>query len=298
MLTGATGFVGQSVLTALVEAGDEVLAVARRPGPDLADVTWCEADLLAGPELVGAVAPEILIHLAWYAEHGEFWSSIENVRWVEASLALLRAFAEAGGRRVVMAGTCAEYEWGGEQDLNEDESPLAPRTLYGVCKDALRRVAGAYASETALELAWGRLFFLYGPREHPARLMPDVIRALLAGERAATSAGAQVRDFMHVQDAAAALVAVAHSDVTGPVNIASGRATPVAEVLDLIGALTGAAQLIDRGARPMSALEPARIVADVRRLEHEVGFHPAVSLSEGLAATVEWWRSRLVAPWP
>ena len=298
MLTGATGFVGQSVLTALVEAGDEVSAVARRPGPDLADVTWYEADLLAGPELVGAVAPEILIHLAWYAEHGEFWSSIENVRWVEASLALLRAFAEAGGRRVVMAGTCAEYEWGGEQDLDEDESPLAPRTLYGVCKDALRRVAGAYASETALELAWGRLFFLYGPREQPARLVPDVIRALLVGDRAATSAGAQVRDFMHVQDAAAALVALAHSDVTGPVNIASGRATPVAEVLDLIGALTGAAQLIDRGARPMSALEPARIVADVRRLEHEVGFHPAVSLSEGLASTVEWWRSRLVEPWP
>ena len=60
------------------------------------------------------IRPEVLIHLAWYAEHGKYWTSPENVRWVEASLALLRGFAAAGGRRVVMAGTCAEYEWSRE----------------------------------------------------------------------------------------------------------------------------------------------------------------------------------------
>jgi nucleoside-diphosphate-sugar epimerase len=295
VLTGATGFVGCSVLNALLEAGDEVCAVARRRGPDRVGVKWCEADLLAGCELVEACQPEILLHLAWYGEHGKFWSSVENVPWVEASLALLRAFADAGGRRAVVAGTCAEYQWGGEQDMNEHDSPLVPLTLYGVCKDALRRVASAYASESALELAWGRLFFLYGPREQPARLVPGVIRALLAGERVATTAGTQIRDFMHVQDVAAALVALVHSDVTGPVNIASGRPTSVAEVLDLIGALTGAPHLIDRGARPTPAFEPTRIVADVGRMEHEVSFRPSISLSDGLVSTVEWWRGRLHA---
>jgi nucleoside-diphosphate-sugar epimerase len=294
MLTGATGFVGRSVLSAFLEAGDDVHALTRRPAPPpLAGVTWHEADLMAGCELVGEVEPEILVHLAWYAEHAKFWSSIENVRWVEASLRLLRAFAQAGGRRALVAGTCAEYEWGGEEDLQESRSRLGPLSLYGVCKDALRRIAAAYASEVELELAWGRLFFLYGPGEQPTRLVPAVIRALLAGESLATTSGLQVRDFIHVHDAAAALVALAHSDVSGPVNIASGHGVAVAELLETIESLTGALHLIDRGGRATPALEPPRIVADVGRLEREVGFHPAISLGDGLASTIEWWRGRL-----
>ncbi len=296
MLTGATGFIGRQTLAALTRAGHEVHAVAPVRGPDAAGVSWHEADLLAGAAVVEEVSPEILVHLAWYAEHGKFWSSTENLRWVAASLGLLRAFAEHGGRRAVIAGSCAEYEWGGERDLNERDSPLRPATLYGVCKDALRRVAGAYADETSLELAWARLFFLYGPDEAPDRLVPAVIRPLLAGERAATTAGEQVRDFMHVQDAAEALAALAASAVSGPVNIASGRPVSVAEVIDLIGSLTGRAGLIDRGARATPLAEPARIVADVARLRQEVGFQPRISLPDGLASTIDWWRAQPAAP--
>jgi nucleoside-diphosphate-sugar epimerase len=299
LLTGASGFVGAHVLDALVAAGDEVHAVARRRprrGPERERVSWHEADLLAGAELLGEVRPDVLVHLAWYAAPGKFWSSRENVRWVEASLALLRAFAAAGGRRAVIAGTCAEYEWGGERDLDERCAALAPATLYGVCKDALRRVAVAFAEQAELELAWARLFFLYGPGEDPARLVPAVIRALLGAERIATTTGTQVRDFIHVHDAAGALAALAHGDVTGPVNVASGRGVPVARLLERIGGLTGAGELIDFGARQTSPLEPARLVASVARLQDEVGFHPTIGLEQGLASTVQWWRERGRAP--
>jgi nucleoside-diphosphate-sugar epimerase len=300
LLTGASGFVGRHALAALVDDGHEVHAVARRRGPELPGVSWHEADLLAGVEvareIVSVAEPEALVHLAWYAEHGAFWSSPENVRWVQASLGLLEAFAAAGGRRVVIAGSCAEYRWGGERDLDERASPLRPSTLYGVCKDALRRVAEAYAQESSLRLAWARLFFLYGPGEAPERLVPAVIRPLLAGERAQTTAGEQVRDFMHVRDVADALVALMRSDATGPLNVASGRAVSIAEVLDLIGELTGSPQLIDRGARPTPASEPPRIVADVARLTHEVGFRPRVLLRDGLAATIDWWRAQAAEP--
>src|SRR5207248_2510723 len=164
-------------------------------------------------------------------------------------------------------------------DLNERRSPLRPATLYGVSKDALRRVGAAFASESSFELAWARLFFLYGPGEASTRLVPSVILPLLEGKRAETTIGSQVRDFMHVEDAARALVALAESDVTGPINIASGDGVPVAEVVDVIGALTERPDLLDRGARPMPAGEPPRIVADVGRLEREVGFKPGISLS-------------------
>jgi nucleoside-diphosphate-sugar epimerase len=300
LLTGASGFVGRHVLAALVAEGHEVHALARRPGLERPGVSWHQLDLLAradvAGEIMGEVEPEVLVHLAWFAEHGAFWSSPENLRWVQASLDLLRAFASVGGGRVVIAGSCAEYEWGGERDLDERSAPLRPSTLYGVCKDALRRIADAYAQEASLQLAWARLFFLYGPGEAPERLVPAVIRPLLVGERARTTAGGQLRDFMHVRDVAAALVALMRSDVTGPVNVASGRAVSIAEVLEEIGALIGSPELIDRGARPTPATEPPRIVADVTRLRQEVGFRGGVSLREGLASTIDWWRARAPEP--
>ncbi len=258
-------------------------------------VHWLDGDLLDPAVITRALAdarPEQLVHLAWYVAHGRFWSAPENIEWVQASLGLLRAFADAGGRRALLVGSCAEYAWGSQEDLEELRSPLDPQTLYGASKDALRRIAGSYAAEVGFELAWARLFFLYGPREDPQRLVPAVIRSLLAGERVATSAGAQVRDFMHVQDVAGALAALLGSDVQGPVNIASGAGVSVGEVLDVIGDLTGRADLIDRGARPAPASEPARIVGSAGRLTREVGFQASTSLPEGLEATIRWWRER------
>lgn len=295
LVTGASGFVGAPLLGRLVAEGHEVHAVSSRE-PDVAQpagLTWHRADLLdagAADRVAAAAGAEQLVHLAWYVAHGRFWSAPENLDWVGASLRLLRAFAAAGGRRALLVGTCAEYAWDHDRDLDERRTALRPGTLYGVSKDALRRVADSFCAEAGLELAWARLFFLYGPREDPARLVPSVIRALLAGERVGTTAGAQVRDFLHVEDVAAALAAVLASDVAGAVNIASGEPVSLAEVLDEIGALTGRPELIDRGARPSPPGEPARIVADVRRLSDEIGFAPKLSLRDGLAATVEWWR--------
>ncbi len=297
LVTGASGFVGRPLLARLLEAGEDVHALRVHPGDGLDEngIHWHTGDLL-DPATLARVPVEVgadrLVHLAWYVSHGTYWSALENVEWVEASLRLLRAFADAGGRRALLVGSCAEYAWGGWEDLNERRSPLDPHELYGACKDGLRRIAEAYADEASLELAWGRLFFLYGPREQPERLVPAVIRSLLAGERIATSSGSQVRDFMHVHDVADALAAVLGSDLVGAVNIASGKGTPVAEVLDIVGELTGAAGLIDRGARPTPPLEPPRIVASVERLTQEVGFGPRISLRDGLAATIEWWRER------
>ena len=189
MLTGATGFVGSYTLTALTEAGHEVHAFARRRGPDTAGVTWHEADLLTGCEVVSEVEPEILVHLAWYAEHGKFWFSTENVRWVEASLALLRAFAAAGGRRAVIAGTCAEYEW--SREVYCEDALQKPDTLYGVCKHGLHLVARAWAERAEVALAWGRLFFMYGPGEAPERLVPSITTSLLRGDQAPITRGTQ-----------------------------------------------------------------------------------------------------------
>jgi nucleoside-diphosphate-sugar epimerase len=193
----------------------------------------------------------------------------------------------------VMLGTCAEYDWStAHAPLAESIATIAPATLYGVAKDALRRVAGAYAAEQGIEFAWGRLFFLYGPREDQRRLVPSVARSLLAGEPVATSGGEQVRDFMHVHDAADAVAALLDSSVVGAVNIASGVGVTVGEAVDRIVALIGHPELIQRGALPDRPADPGRLVADVVRLREEVGFQPRWTLADGLAQAVNWWREQ------
>jgi nucleoside-diphosphate-sugar epimerase len=293
LVTGATGFLGRHVLAPLVAAGHELHAVTTRENPSGSEpVTWHRADLLAGADVVAEVAPEVLVHLAWYVEPGRFWTAPVNVRWVEGSLAALRAFADAGGRRAVIAGTSAEYDWqaAGER-CHEEETPLRPATLYGAAKHSLHSVAERYAELAGFELAWGRIFFLYGPGEPEGRLVPSVARALIAGEPVPTTRGDQVRDFMHVEDAAGAFAALVDSEVTGAVNIASGEPVAVRDVVDGLAAAAGRPDLPRPGELPDREGDPPRLVADVTRLRHEVGFAPRIGLAEGLRGTLEWLRT-------
>ncbi len=177
--------------------------------------------------------------------------------------------------------------------LREDVSPVRPRTLYGTSKHATRLVASAFAAQAGVQLAWGRVFFLYGPGEQPGRLVPAIARGLLDGERVATSDGGQLRDFMHVRDVGAAFAALLDSGVEGPVNIATGAALPVRALIEAIAAEVGHPELLEWGALRRPDGDPDALVADVARLRDEVGFAPAVPLAAGVRETVEWWRGHL-----
>ncbi|HLW95388.1 MAG TPA: NAD(P)-dependent oxidoreductase [Solirubrobacteraceae bacterium] len=294
LLTGARGFIGRHAVGELVEGGFEVHAVSAGQLDGLDErARWHRADLTdisAARALVTSVRPTHLLHLAWYVEHGSFWTSPENERWLTASLALFDAF---DGERVVCAGTCAEYDWTTDaRALDERHSPIGPQTPYGVAKDALRRAAEERLGPRAISFAHGRIFFLHGPDEHPDRLVPAAARALLAGEPARCTDGRQVRDFLHAADAARAFAALLASDVDGPVNIASGEGVSVAELVTWIGAALGRPELIDLGALPSRPGEPERLVAEVARLREEVGFTPRFGPREGVEETVSWWASR------
>lgn len=302
LLTGAGGFLGAPTLQALQRAGHEVHAVSRTPPPEhepqaagAGQVVWHSADL-TDPEavqaLVSDVRPQSLVHMAWYVEHGRYWHAPENLVWVEATLRLLRCFVDAGGQRAVMAGTCAEYEWSLDR-YAEATAPLEPATLYGVAKDATRRVAERFAAGAGIELAWGRIFTPYGPAEGSGRLLASMIGALLAGQPAAVPLGTHVRDLMYAEDVAGAFAAILDSDVQGAVNVGSGQPTSIRELLVLAGEAVGRPELLQWGALAQRDSEPKQLVADTARLRDEVGFESKVSLAEGIERTVAWWRERV-----
>lgn len=294
LVTGGTGFIGSHCLGSLVARGLDVHAVrGGRPASDVDGVTWHTVDLLDEREiapLVDAVRPSYLLHLAWVATPGVFPSSMENFRWTEASLGLYRAFAEAGGRRVVTAGTSYEYDWRYGY-CSEAVTPLVPDSVYGTCKKALSDLVDVFAERQGLSSAWARVFFLYGPREYPERLVSSVILNLLAGTPAKCSHGEQIRDYLHVQDVADAFVSILLSEVTGSLNIGSGAAVTLKSIVTTIGEKLERPDLVELGAIPARENDAPLVVADVERLTREVGWRPAIPLDEGLDRTIAWWRA-------
>jgi nucleoside-diphosphate-sugar epimerase len=277
-----------------VARGWEVHGVTSRDGPDAAEeIIWHRADLLNPQQLnatVQSAQATHLLHLAWYIAPGRWATAAENFQWVQASLELLRAFRKQGGERIVTAGSCLEYDWDYGY-CSETRTPCTPHTAYGVCKDALQTLTSAFTVASGMTSAWGRIFFLYGPYEHPDRLVASVIRSLLAGEPARCSHGNQIRDFLFAADVAGALVALLESDVTGPINVASGQPVALKEIVNHIGGLIGRPELIRLGAIPAAPTDTRLVVADTTRLADALAWRPAYNLEAGLTKTIDWWRA-------
>jgi nucleoside-diphosphate-sugar epimerase len=289
LVTGGQGIIGRHAVAELLRQGADVHALGRTQPQALPQgVRWHSHDLLIDDPapLLARMKPQALLHLAWVTEHGKFWHSPANLDWAAASLKLTRAFAEAGGTRLVASGTCAEYDWRalGDGVCREQVTPLGSPFLYGAAKDGFRRIAEAYCSASGISFAWGRIFLVYGEGEPAARLVPSVIDALLAGKRACVSHGMQRRDLMSTADCGRAFAQLLLSDVQGALNIASGQPVALREVIELIRAALGGE--VEYGAVVASAGEPPVLVAEVARLAKEVGFVAADSLPDGLRRAI------------
>lgn len=290
VITGANGFIGRQALRPLRDAGYRVVAPhIGEPLDEPEGVEWVLCDLLKEDDvsrLFASVRPTHLLHLAWGLGE-DFYYSCESFRWVEVGLRVFRNFVDAGGRRAMIEGSCAEYDWRHEH-LRED-TICDPATTYGLCKHRLHDLLMDYGERAEVEVAWGRVFWLYGPHETPRRLVPAAITGLLKGERAEFTDGLQIRDYLHVEDVAEVNVRILESKLTGAVNIASGIPVQVREIVTTIGAIVGRPELIDLGALPTPPHEVMRVEADVSRLQ-SLGWKPKYDLRSGLEQTIDWWR--------
>ncbi|MDD5109212.1 MAG: NAD(P)-dependent oxidoreductase [Candidatus Omnitrophica bacterium] len=287
ILTGASGFIGRQAIPFLIKSNYEVHAVFCKWKTKFKGhprLFWHKCDLLdfaAQRKLCARIKASYLLHFAWYTEPEKYWVSLENIRWVQASLDLLLNFVKNGGRRAVFAGTCAEYDWNYGY-CSEKVTPLKPATLYGACKNSLENILRKFSSQLGLSYAWGRLFYLYGPYENPRRLVPSVIHTLRKKEIMRCSHGNQIRDFLYVGDAAEVFVKLLNSDICGPINIASGQPITVKEVVSIIAEKMGCRDLISFGTKPGLIEEAPLILADIARLTKEVRWKPKYDIFSGL----------------
>lgn len=267
-------------MAALNEASLFTVTAGRRsmPGSE-----FVQLDILREVDLMRAVrrsGASHLIHLAWETSHHKYWSHPDNPDWAIATARLVDAFCKAGGKGIVVAGTCAEYDWSNGW-CHEDATPSTPATLYGSAKEAARRLCSDIAGLHGVPLAWGRLFLSHGEGEDPRRLVPSILAALV-GERPAfeLDAGA-LRDILHVRDTGAALVRLLTSGANGVANVCSGQPVRLGDIVTVLAELTGTdpAPLLSLASERPN--EP-RLLAGEPKTLRSLGWTPSLTLAQGL----------------
>lgn len=294
LITGGTGFIGRHCLPLLLAHDYEVHATYTNTYiKEYPEVNWHQIDLLDTKEtgiLIEKIQPTHLMHFAWYTAHGKFWASSENTHWMQASYSLIEQFVLNGGQRVVVAGSCAEYDWK-YGICSEQLTPLVPATLYGTCKHGLQLMLNTLGKKNQISWAWGRIFYLYGPYENPSKFIPYVIDSILEGNPVICKAGSKLTDYMFVEDVAGAFVALLESDFQGALNIASGTPVYLRDIVEKIAAELGDVNNINYEEPSFSEDNPAMLIADNHYLKDIVGWEPCYDIDAGLKKTIEWHRS-------
>lgn len=269
LVTGAGGFIGRHVARQLIQAGHDVYALTRQS---------CDLDDPAQVRnAVESIKPEVAIHLAWYVEPGRWMDDVrQNLMSLEATVRLLYLLFDQGCGRVVLAGSGIEA--------------LEHESTYAASKRAVHRVAEHLATR-GQGVVCAHLFNVFGPGEDERRVVPIAVKALLRRQPVDLTDGRQRRDCLYVEDAAAALIAIAGSDLTGTVDVATGESIELRELLLAMAEHGGDPEFLRFGARPYGPGELTSYVGDPSQLR-TLGWAPAYDLPRAAAETVTWWRGQ------
>ena len=298
LITGASGFVGAATLEAALHAGHEVMAPVRpesrahRLDPFIGQYQRVAVDLRDTAGLTAAMAafkPDVVLHLAWWgvanAARFERRQVSDNI---EAACVLIEAAAASGAGAFIGVGSQGEY--GAGTTMTEEELPR-PTSLYGAAKVATLFLTRQLSAQAGLRFAWLRLFSTYGPDDNDGWLIPMLIQEMLAGRRPKTTLGTQTWDWLHVEDVARALIAVAETQTAvGIFNLGSGRAVPVRAVVERIRDLAAPGMELKFGEIPFRPDQVMTMQADISRPTTHTSWRPLIALEDGLASTVDWYR--------
>ena len=305
LVTGATGFLGAHLVGALLAEGAIVHAIRRNPASGtrlpLEGIRWHLADILDPSSLSHALAaarPEIVFHLAAYGTTFDQRDPALAIRVnVEGSWNLWKALGAGTTTRFVHTGSCGEY---GQVKGQVTESVLCePTWLYPATKNASVTILSTLGRETGTEVVTLRPFGPYGSADDPRRIIPHAILSLLRGETVPVTAGEQLRDFAHVDDQVQAFIVagVVRLPRTGAIyNVGSGVVVTLKQVLTTIAEAVGGDALsrIAFGAIPYRDSEVWEMCCDISAARRDLEYAPRISLQEGIARTVEWFRERRI----
>ena len=279
-ITGATGFIGQAFCRVALERGHRLLALCRSGSPRLppeveiavgsmAEIPWSQIERFA---------PDAVLHLAWLATPGVYLTSPENDLWREQSQAMFERFREIDVSHIAGTGTCIEYA-ASDSTQDEETSPLAPTYPYSKAKVDLYHWMQKNLSGS--DWTWFRIFYPYGPGEHPARIASALIKQLRAGQPLSLRTPHSTKDYIFIDDLARGLCMALESKLTGAVNVCTGKGVTIEHIAGRIARLLGVSPALVAHADPL-AIDPTPTVIGCNARLRSTGWCPATSLDEGL----------------
>lgn len=304
LVTGAAGFIGRHLCAALLARGDAVLGVdnfsasAREGLPSHPNFTLDEADVANGAQCSRLCRNvNAIVHLAAFSSVPRSLADPAQAQrdTEQSTLSLLRAASERGVTRFVLASSSSVYGDTKQLPVTEEAAP-APKSPYAQAKLASEvhlRHAAPKVDGVAL-----RFFNLYGPGQRAdsayAAAVPIFASRILRGEPVTIYGdGNQTRDFLYVSDAVEAVLRAldARRSLGGePVNIASGKAVTINQLVSEIGHACGLEPRIRNEPDRRGDIRASH--ADISRARQWLSFQPQVALAQGLAGYVQWLRSQ------
>ncbi|GAB3587834.1 SDR family oxidoreductase [Amycolatopsis endophytica] len=309
VVTGGAGFVGSHLCERLLTRGTTVTCVDNFSTGDLGNVLHLdgepgfacrEADVSRGCDVPGPV--DLVMHLASPASPRDYERlPIETLQTGSAGTNHALDLARQHGARFVLTSTSEVYGDPREHPQREtywgNVNPVGPRSVYDEAKRYAEALTAAYRRAHGVNTGIARLFNTYGPRMRAddGRAIPTFIRQILTGEPVTVAgAGTQTRSLCYVDDTVDGLIALADSDLPGPVNLGNPHELAIRDLVREIQRLAGTSVPV-RGV-PAPVDDPRRRCPDIAVAQRELGWSPRVDLDEGLRRTMEWFApSRLDA---
>jgi nucleoside-diphosphate-sugar epimerase len=263
LLTGATGLVGRQILKAISPTNVNIVPVVRSGKESSLETPPNIERVISSPDIFAESAEwwakqctgvDIIIHSAWYTEPGKYLRSHLNTDCLIGSLNLAKGAVKAGVKRFIGIGTCFEYDL--SVGVLSADTPLKPLTSYAGAKAALYMGLAQWLPEQSVELAWCRLFYLFGEGEDERRLAPCLHKQLGNGETVELTSGSQIRDFMDVSEAGRIIAEIALGSQKGPINICSGVPVTVRQLAERIADQYGRRDLLKFGVREDNFVDP------------------------------------------
>lgn len=236
---GGSGFLGRPTVNHLRNAGHDVWVLKRTQPQEPREVALPDLSDGAVRRALESIGPDVVMNLIWITSHGAFWDAPSNHEFLDFSRRLCEIAPEVGTERLIGVGSSAEYRRDFACVTPGPDSEL-PTSLYGEAKLEAGRHLLKSCSKRGIDGAWARVFQLYGPGEEPTKVISAAVARAREGLPLEVRQPASVRDWIHVDDAAAALADLAVNDATGAFNIGTGQGTTALQVVRLVSEVIGA----------------------------------------------------------